>query len=83
MASKVNLLPFKVNLLASAPDKIAKSSELLPLTVTSAVRSITLAVFSGVEKLEAVVIDNAANVWNDDNNSILAINNFITFIENS
>jgi hypothetical protein len=42
-------------------------------TATSAVRSITLAVFSGVEKLEAVVIDNA-NVWNDDNNSILAIN---------
>jgi hypothetical protein len=40
-------------------------------------------VFSGVEKLEAVVIDNAANVWNDDNNSILAINNFTTFIENS
>jgi hypothetical protein len=51
-------------------------------TFTSAVRSITLAVFSGVEKLEAVVIDNA-NVWNDDNNSILAINNFTTFIENS
>jgi hypothetical protein len=26
--------------------------------------------------------DKAAYVWNDDNNSMLAINNFITFIEN-
>jgi hypothetical protein len=39
-------------------------------------------VFSGVETLAAVVIENAANVWNDDNNSMLVINNFITFIEN-
>jgi hypothetical protein len=38
--------------------------------------SITLAVFSGVEKLAFVVIENA-NAWNDDNNSMLVINNFI------
>jgi hypothetical protein len=29
-----------------------------------------------------IFIDKAAYVWNDDNNSMLAINNFITFIEN-
>jgi hypothetical protein len=40
-------------------------------------------VFSGVETTSGVVIKNAANVWNDDNNSILAINNFITFIDKS
>jgi hypothetical protein len=45
------------------------------------IRIITLAVFSGVEKLAFVVIENA-NAWNDDNNSMLVINNFITFIEN-
>jgi hypothetical protein len=46
------------------------------------VSSITLLLFSGVEKSAAVVIRSApaANVWNDDNNSMLAINNFITFI---
>jgi hypothetical protein len=30
-----------------------------------------------------IFIDKAPYVWNDDNNSMLAINNFITFIENS
>jgi hypothetical protein len=30
-------------------------------------------VFSGVETLAAVVIENAANVWNDDNNSMLVM----------
>jgi hypothetical protein len=48
------------------------------------VSSITLLSFSGVEKLEAVVIRSAsgfpANVWNDDNNSMLVINSLIIFI---
>jgi hypothetical protein len=35
----LKLLPFKVNLLASEPDKIAKSTESRPLGTISAVRS--------------------------------------------
>jgi hypothetical protein len=81
VASKVNLKPLerppdKVNFPASAPDKVTFKVLLL----SSVVISITLAVFSGVEKLAFVVIENA-NAWNPDffgNNNIRITEKTIT-----